>query len=130
VGSGGDFAALERMIASVRSMAMLVEDAAPLVASAVESQLRATAGAGQAPDGTPWPPKKDGGRALANAAAAISASAVGAVVVVVLSGPEVFHHFGAQGKPRRQIIPTGVLPQKLGDAVRLGFVKPWRKVKQ
>jgi hypothetical protein len=126
VTSRGDFAALDKMIATARSMATLAQDAAPLAARHVESSLRATAAAGQAPDGTAWPDKKDGGRALKNAAAAITVQAIGTVILIVLRGHHVYHHFGA-GVPRRPIIPQGSMPKRLGNAVRLGFVQPWRK---
>jgi len=126
VTSRGDFAALDRMIATARSMATLAQDAAPIAARYVESSLRATASAGQGPDGTPWSEKKDGGQALKNAAAAISVKAIGTVILIVLRGHHVYHHFGA-GVPRRPIIPQGSMPWKIGNAVRLGFVQPWRK---
>jgi hypothetical protein len=123
--NGGDFAALDRMIDTLRSMATLAKDAAPIAAQHVEAQLRSTAGAGQAPDGTPWPATAEGARALKNAASAIAVRATGTVVLIVLSGHYVFHHFGA-GVPRRQIIPQGSMPKRIGDAVRLGFVQPWK----
>jgi hypothetical protein len=128
----GDFPALDSMIESVRAAGRLIEDAAPEVAKAVEAQLRSTAAAGQSPNGTPWAPKKKGGgRALVNAAGAISVAAIGSVILVKLVGKTVFHHFGAQGKPRRQVIPVGTMPKQLGNAVRLGFVPVWRdKVKR
>jgi len=126
----GDFSALDRMIASLRSLSTLPKDAAAAGAPLVEAELRATAAAGQAPDGTPWAPrKKDGGRAMANAANAITVRAVGTTILITLRGPEVYHHFGAAGKPPRRVIPMGSMPKRIGDAVRLGFVQPWRKVK-
>ncbi|WP_437606259.1 hypothetical protein WMF20_35405 [Sorangium sp. So ce834] len=125
--SGGDFAALERMISSCQALARLPEDAAPIAARKVAEELDRTASAGQAPDGTPWADKKSGGRAMVNAAKAIAVKAFGTVILITLTGPEVFHHFGAGGKPRRQVIPQGSLPAKLGNAIRLGFVEPFRK---
>ncbi|WP_437958589.1 hypothetical protein WME76_02265 [Sorangium sp. So ce119] len=128
--SGGDYASLERMIQACRDLARLPEDAAPIAAQKVQEELRRTASAGQAPDGTPWAPrKKDGGRAMLNAAKAITAKAIGTVILVTLYGPEVFHHFGAQGKPARHVIPRGSLPAKLGNAIRLGFVEPFSRVR-
>jgi hypothetical protein len=129
VSNRGDFAALDRMIASCRAVEQLPREAAPIVAQNVEAALRATAAAGQAPDGTPWErTKKDGALALKGAAAAIAGKALGTVVLITLTGHYVFHHFGAQGKPRRQVIPQGSMPAKLGNAVRLGFVQPWREL--
>jgi hypothetical protein len=124
--AGNDFAALDRMIATARSMATLAKDAAPIAARHVEAQLKATASAGAAPDGTKWPDTKKGERALKNAAEAIRVQAVGTVILIVLTGYHVYHHFGA-GVPRRPIIPQGSMPRRLGDAVRLGFVQPWKE---
>src|SRR5262245_22280651 len=82
-----DFAALDQMIATARSMATLAQDAAPIAARYVEAQLKATASAGQAPDGTPWvEKKKGGGRALQHAAEAIRVQAMGTVVLIILTG--------------------------------------------
>lgn len=126
--NGGDFAAIDRMIQACRALARLPELAAPIVARNVEAELRASASAGRAPDGTAWAPRKrDGGKPLANAANAISVKALGTVVLIVLTGHHVFHHFGAGGKPARRIIPQGSIPPKLGNAIRLGFVEPFRK---
>ncbi|WP_438041441.1 hypothetical protein [Sorangium sp. So ce128] len=127
--SGGDYAALERMISAAQEFARLPELAAPLAAQKVGEELHRTASAGQAPDGTPWAVRKvDGGRALKNAAKAIAVKAIGTVILITLTGPEVFHHFGAGGKPVRRVIPLGRLPEKLGNAIRLGFVPPWRQL--
>lgn len=124
----GDFSALDAMIASCRAVKGLAKDAAPEAAKRVEASLRATATAGQTPDGVAWAPKKrGGGRAMVNAAAAITVKAVGGAVLIVLRGVEVFHHFGAAGKPARPVIPQGRMPKRLGDAIRLGFVQPWRE---
>jgi hypothetical protein len=101
---------IERMKAAGASNvgARVAAKAAPLVDAAIKK----TATAGQTPDGTAWQPKKDGGRPLVNAAAHIQTRAVGALVVTTLSGPDVFHHLGAGGKPHRQIIPdSGTIPK-------------------
>jgi hypothetical protein len=126
--SGGDFAALDRMIQACRELAILPQVAAPIVAQKVAEELRRTASAGLTPNGKPWAPRKvDGGRAMKDAAKAIAVKAIGTVVLITLTGPEVFHHFGAGGKPVRQVIPRGGFPAKLGNAIRLGFVEPFRK---
>lgn len=98
--------ALDEMIASFRQMSQLPERVAERVAPALEAKLKATASAGTSPDGKPWAPKKDGGRAMPNAAQAISVRAIGPTVRVTLSGPEVFHHYGrGSTEVRRPIIP-------------------------
>ncbi|WP_437623383.1 hypothetical protein [Sorangium sp. So ce1151] len=128
--SGGDYAVLERMIAACKELERLPEHAAPIAARKVHEQLQRTANAGQTPDGTPWAlRKKDGGRAMVNAAKAIAVRAIGTVILITLTGPEVFHHFGAQGKEPRRVIPQGSLPAKLGNAIRLGFVEPFSRVR-
>lgn len=94
--------------------------AAPLVAEAIKT----TAAAGKAPDGTPWPLKADGSRALVHAADRVSARAEGSAVVVNLEGPEVFHQAGAQGKPVRKVIPdAGELPEPVAAAAKAGAEK-------
>lgn len=128
MGSSG-FAQLDEMVAACRAAGRLATDAAPEVARSVEASLKASAAAGTTPTGEPWSSRKrDGGRAMAGAASAVSARSIGSVVLIKLTGPEVFHHFGSPpSKPSRQVIPVGSLPAKLGNAVRLGFVTPWRK---
>lgn len=95
----------------------------------VESAARAPAAAGTAPDGTPWAPKKDGGKPLAGAAAAISAVVSGtsqAVITLILRGRYVVHNFGRKatkggGLPARPILPDprkGDVPTAITDAIR------------
>jgi hypothetical protein len=109
---------LDDMIAAFRRLEVLPEEAAKLAAPLVEETLRATAAAGTDPLGTPWQPKKDGGRPLVNAASHIATKAVGAVVRTTLTGVDVFHHFGA-GVPRRQILPDpGTIPPAVEAALR------------
>lgn len=76
--------------------------AAPLLDAAVKRTTRA----GQDPDGKPWPERKAGGQALEHAADHITTRAAGSLVRMTLTGPDVFHHFGAtRGGVRRQVIP-------------------------
>jgi hypothetical protein len=102
-------AGLDEMISSLRGLVKIEERAAAIAAPLLEQHLKSTASAGTSPDGKAWAPTKKGGRAMANAAAAITTKAFGPVVRVTLSGPEVFHHYAVRGEPRRQVIPdTGV----------------------
>lgn len=121
-------AALAKMIAATRYVASgdFARDGLQEAAKQVEATIKASAAAGTTPDGEPWAPKKDGGRAMAGAAGAVSVSTSGSVIQVQLNGPEVFHHFGVRGAPSRQVIPRGSMPSRIGDAVRLGFVTPWK----
>ena len=105
-----------------------LEDASGAIArearADVEAAARATAEAGTAPDGAAWKPRKDGGRPLANAAAAITAVVSGttkAVITLVIKGHYVFHNFGTKREPKRQILPDakkGLVPAKITEAVR------------
>lgn len=76
------------------------------VAAEASGELLATAQkhlrAGQEPDGTPWPAKKDGGQALTGAAGALTVSTKGATIELKIGGGDnaryVFHDHGAGAK--------------------------------
>ena len=102
-------AALQDMIARCSALEGFAAEVAAEAAPLVEEAARRTARAGTDPEGRPWAPrKKDGGRALANAADHVTAVAVGPRVDIVLTGPEAIHQRGA-GKtlPARRVIPDG-----------------------
>lgn len=105
------------------------EEAAPLL----EAAVKATAAAGTTPDGKAWAPKKkDGGRALVNAAAHVSAEANGETCTVTLEGVEVIHNYGAGKLPRRQILPEAgsstpkIVTDACQEATRRAFEKAMR----
>jgi hypothetical protein len=122
-------AALQSIIGRIRAAAAIGRSATTEIAREVNAELKESAAAGTTPDGTPWAPRKDGGRAMANAADAVAAAAVGeGEVLVVLRGAEVFHHFGVRGAEPRSVIPTGGnLPATLGEAVRRGAATVWKR---
>lgn|GEM_PF-1986483 len=126
---GGD-GALDEMIAQIRALGGLNAAAAIEAAPLVQEAARVTARAGQTPDGKDWPAKKDGGRALANAANAVTATASGKTITIAVQGSEVFHNWGV-GKhtPRRKIIPeTGdPIPPAVGAALLAGAERAFRK---
>jgi hypothetical protein len=128
-----DLARLSELAAKLRTAQdRVAAETAKEAAPEIEKIARATAAAGTTPDGTPWAPTKKGKRALVNAAAAISAVAgglVGDVIVLVLRGPEVFHHLG-KGSPVRQILPsrkTGI-PAPMKEAIRGAAGRAIRRV--
>jgi hypothetical protein len=97
--------ALEQLIASLRRLkADAGEELAKEAAPAVQEVLRTNAAAGLDPEGRAWTPRKDGARALANAAGAIFVEARGAVLELVLRGKYIYHQDGA-GVPERVILP-------------------------
>lgn len=110
---------LEEMIAEFRRLSDLPERVARKLGPILEQSVRATAAAGQSPEGQPWAPRKDGGRAMAGAAGAVSVRVNGTVVRVVLEGPEVYWHFGSRGAPRRPVIPDagGPMPASVARAL-------------
>lgn len=118
---------LDELIRRARSIPGALRAAMPQIAEAAKAQLVATASAGTTPDGKPWAPRKDGGRAMAGAAKAISVTLQGTVLLFKLVGPEVFWHFGVRGAPPRHVIPVGSMPARIGNAIRLGFVEPFKK---
>lgn len=73
-------------------------------AARVEKIAKASAAAGTDPYGKPWPTKKDGTRALANAAGSVTARAIGPVIQIVVRGAYAIHH-NLKGKSRRPVIP-------------------------
>jgi len=84
----------------------LIQRAAPEIAVAVREALLVTIRAHQAPDGTPWAPRKKGTRpVLNNAAEAMTTSAVGSRIYIVVRGINGRHHKGAvRGSVQRPII--------------------------
>lgn len=104
---------IQAMIDRLRALEKLPQVAAPLVAKELEAEIRADIAKGQSPDGAKWPARKDGGKALANAGAALKVTTHGPVVVAQLTGPTAMHHLGrGKGGVRRQILPTRV-PTKI-----------------
>lgn len=107
----------------VRELEQLAERGAEEAAPLVEEQLKKTAAAGQDSFGAPWPPKKDGSRALVHAADHVSARAAGAFIVCEYEGPGVWHEEGAQGKPVRRVLPDVEAPPAILAAVDKGCAR-------
>jgi len=112
--------ALNAMLEHLRGLKSLPEDIARAAAADLQEAARATAAAGKTPDGDPWQPKKDGGRALVHAAEHLVAKALGKTIVLTLKGVEVFHNFGTSRLPKRQILPDGGsgIPKNVSAALR------------
>lgn len=91
------FAELEAFIAGVEKLGRLNEQVAKEAEADVLAAARATADAGQAPDGSAWPAKKDGGKPLPGAGAAIKSSTKGNRIALTIGPPWTFHHHGAGG---------------------------------
>jgi hypothetical protein len=121
---GAGFATLDEWIAQLRAAASPAAPAAiaqqlvPVVRAEIDQAIREQ----RSVDGTPWPPTKDGHAALQNAMKAVTVSAIRSTILIRLSGPEVFHHFGTHRVPARPILPRGGMPDRLGNAIRRGVV--------
>ncbi len=114
------YADLDEMIARMRGLRTIAVDAAKLAAPSVLRAAQSTAKSGTDPYGKAWPQKKSGGRALVNAANAITVETAGPTLSVVLSGVEVFHNSGVDdGAPKRQIIPDRGQPIPSGIAAAI-----------
>jgi len=110
---------LDDMIAAVRKLATIGDDAARIAAPLVDEAIKSTVRAGTDPDGHAWKPKKNGSAPLVHAADHIATTSVGRIVRSTLTGPEVFHNYGA-GVPRRQILPDpGTIPPAVGKALQV-----------
>ena len=124
---------IDAMLADLRRLggddvgAQVAREAAPRI----EAALKASAAAGQTPEGQAWPPVKDGGgRAMVNAAAHVAAKAIGAVVRVTLTGPDVYHQFSKKtSEPRRRVIPDvgGAIPPAIARALDEAAAAVWRR---
>jgi phage gpG-like protein len=98
--------AIDDMIARLQALEKAPEIIAREVARDLEREIRRDIAAGEGPDGAKWPPRKDGGKPLANAGAALKVSVHKTVVVAQLHGPTAMHHLGrGRGGVRRQILP-------------------------
>lgn len=95
-------------------------------AAHIQTALQTSLAAGETPTGQKWVAKKDGGRAYQNAASKITTKSFSNVVRVVLTGPEVYGHYGknskGHGMPERRMLPdTGAdIPAIITDAITLG----------
>lgn len=118
---------LDAFAARIRRLRNLASDAAKEAAPDVEKLVRESAAVGTDVEGRPWPSKRDGGRALPNAAAAVTAVARGVAVILKLSGAYVFHH-RSKGKDRRPILPeSGAgMPPRLAAVLRAAAARAFR----
>jgi hypothetical protein len=115
---------IDDMLASLQRLKTVDVRAAQLAAPLVEAAVKKTAAAGTSPSGKAWAEKKGGGRAMKGAAGHLKAQAIGNVVRVSLTGPDVFHNYATTREPRRQVIPdVGEVPPEVARAVRAGIDK-------
>lgn len=118
-------AMVDRWIASLRALPRELRGEA--LASVMEAEVKRTAAAGTTPDGSPWPARKDGGRALANASSQITTVVGERRVSLILSGPAAIHNYGTTKDPKRQVLPT-VLGAGLAERMKAEVYRRIRSV--
>lgn len=125
--SGAD--QLTALAVKLRGLKGLAPEAAKIAAPLVEEVVKTTAAEGTDIEGKAWPAKRDGTRALPNAAGAISAVANGAAVIVRLVGAYVFHN-NAKGADRRRILPdSGAgIPPKIAAALEKATKQAFERI--
>jgi len=99
---------IEDIVADFRKLGTVDAEIAKRAAPRLEAIAKKTAAAGTDPDGKAWKPrKKDGGRALANAAEHVHAEASGNIVTLVADGTSYWHQKAAPDAslPQRKSIP-------------------------
>jgi hypothetical protein len=121
----GEAAALVKLddwIQRLRTAGESLEESAQNIAGILQEEAEIAVRQQRGMDGYPWPPTKAGTPALVNAPAHIETKARGRVVQMILTGHDVYHHYGAGRVPRRPILPIAGTPAKLGNAIRVGIV--------
>lgn len=119
-------AELTRMIRKIKKIPELAREAAPAAAQSFHAAVASELAAGVSPGGGPWANRKDGGRALANAASnAVATKAVGTTIITVVQGHYFFHNAG-RGVPQRRVVPDRLTP-KLAAAIRRPLVDAFDK---
>lgn len=104
--------------------------ALPPAAQEVEKHLKSTANAHTTPEGKPWLMTVEGLPALNNAANEITVRVAGQTIIVQLEGNSTWWHYGVRGVEPRQVIPVDIIGEKLGNAIRRGFVTAFVAVTQ
>ncbi len=124
------FAQLDDWLERLHTLPEVLPQAMPAAAAAVAGAVREDLAAGRDPGtGELWAPrKKDGERPMQGAAGALQVIVSGTTITLELGAPYTFHHFPVRGEPARHVVPTaGVIPLKMGQAIRLGILPHWRK---
>jgi hypothetical protein len=95
------------------------------VADAVRGEIERTILAGKSSEGEAWALRQDGATALRTAGKSLRVAAIGAKVLVVISGHIARHHLGtARGRVTRAVIPVRGIP----GAMALGMVAAANRV--
>lgn len=117
------------MIAKLRAFGSnALEAAAREAAPLVEAAIKETAAAGTTPQGDKWHDRKDGQRAMPNAADSITATPRGKKIVVKTTRGYAINNNLKEGR-RRQVIPSrkDPVPPAIVDALEEGARRAFEK---
>jgi hypothetical protein len=119
------FKVLSSKIAMFRVVADVPDEMMPDMAQIIDSEIKRTAGAGQDPDGTPWPPKKDGTPFKFYLPSDLTLGVIGRTVLVrITSRPVVLHNNGtARFAPQRKVIPQTSMPDAMLRKIKARLVQ-------
>lgn len=125
-----NLAPLDALIGNLRKLASNAEEqVAKEALLLITAVAKATAAAGTDPYGVPWRPRKDGSRAIPDAANAVDVVLRGSILVVrVHRGAAIQNYLG--GDYRREVIPDGdkPLPRAYVDAIQLAASRVFARV--
>ncbi len=120
------------MAKMIRQLRIIGKDARRLTAAEaaplLERVVKQSAAAGTDPYGEAWAPKKDGTRAMPNAASAVTADARGTSVTVRVKGGAAIENTLKEGR-RRQVVPSRDkgLPPSFVAALNEAASRAWQK---
>jgi hypothetical protein len=121
--TGEGMIALDAMLAKLGKLAQSgVEGAARACTPHVQAEAKRTAAAGTDPYGEPWHARKDGQRAIPEAASAVTCVARGNIIQIRVVRGAAIQNFLSE-KNRRQVIPRSdrPLPEGIVGALNRGL---------
>lgn len=118
------YESLDEMVKRLRGVGGALPQIAQSLVPVLESEAADAVASQQSMSGEKWPATKDGAPALQGAMGALKVEARGTVILLTLSGHHVWHQYGTARTPKRPIIPSAGLNQKVGNAIRFGIVNP------
>lgn len=120
-------AALNGMIASLRQVRGMVEQATPEVAATLREELGKQITSGQDPSGQAWQKTRDNEQPLQNAEQALAVTHHGTVVFARIKGPEARHNNGtARGRIVRRILPKSGFATGVADKIKAVLTREYK----
>lgn len=122
---------LDEIIARLRAIPLVVEEALPEVARECEKIIAGNIKAQRGPDGEAWPKSLDGEPVLQGAMKNVTVRAIGRVLLARVVGPEARHHLGIiRGRVQRKLIPSKKIPGPFVEAIKRVVNKHLQKATQ